>query len=109
MAGGPYGPLVEPGWPSTLPSAPDLGQKFLSGFAMGSEINRRKQQLEQQLEKMALENKRMEINQDLREREFQFKMGQAETMNQFRQQQLESRLGQADFMNWYRQQQLDQR
>lgn len=73
-----FGPLVEPGWPSTLPGPPDLGQKFLNAFAIGSEINRRKQQLENQLAGMAIREHQNEMMNQFREAEYRRKLDQGD-------------------------------
>jgi hypothetical protein len=64
------GPLVAPGWPSTLPGAPDLGKTFLTAFQVGSEVNRRKQQLENQMALYALRAQKMELDRTLDEKKF---------------------------------------
>lgn len=63
-----FGPLVEPGWPN-LPQS-DLGTKFVNAFAIGTEISRRKQALENQLAGMALKAQAMENQTQLREMQF---------------------------------------
>jgi len=72
-----FGPLVEPA--ATYPGAaqpPDLGRTFVNAFAIGSEINRRKQQLENQMAAMALRQQQNEITNQLRESEFERKLDQ---------------------------------
>ena len=64
-----FGPLVEPGWPDL--KGPDMGQKFLAGAALGAEMNRRKQALENQLALYALKAQQMENQNSIRERQFE--------------------------------------
>lgn len=76
MASTAFGPLVEPGWPN-LPVS-DLGTKFINAFALGSEINRRKQQMENQLAAMAIRERQNEMMNQYREAEFRRKLDQGE-------------------------------
>jgi hypothetical protein len=80
-----FGPLVEPA--ATYPGAaqpPDLGQRFLSGFYMMSEVNRRKQQLENQMAAMALRQQQNDINNSIREADLRRKLDQNEALNAYR-------------------------
>lgn len=61
----PSSPLVEPGWPSSLPKGPDIAGKFMSAFAIGSQVNARQRQLENQLAAMSLRERQMELNHEL--------------------------------------------
>src|SRR5215469_15216725 len=70
--------LEEPGWPNlSTPGVPSPGQTFLRAFAAVSEVNRRKQQLEQQLIKMDQQNRfnemKHELDMDKFERDSYFK------------------------------------
>jgi hypothetical protein len=65
MAGGTG--LEEPGWPN-LQSGPPAGALFMNAFAKASDVNMRKQRLEQQLIQMDMN---MKLSQDKNEREIQ--------------------------------------
>jgi hypothetical protein len=65
-----FGPLVEPGWPSSLPGPPDLGKIFLNAAYLGSEMSRKKQQLENQLQLYALKAQQSEGQMALQEQKF---------------------------------------
>jgi hypothetical protein len=43
-----FGPIVEPGWPSTLPGAPDLHGALMSAIQLKTQMNLKQQQLENQ-------------------------------------------------------------
>ena len=78
-----FGPLIEPA--ATYPGAaqpPDLGQKFLNAFYIGSEINRRKQQLENQLAIAALKAQQQENMMSLREQQFGLAQQKADWQHQ---------------------------
>lgn len=84
-----FGPLVEPGWPSTLPKGPDLGHAFLSAFAIGSQVNARQRSLENQLAMMSLREKQMEYNQQHREDMYNLAVQKMENQNIFQARRLE--------------------
>jgi hypothetical protein len=67
---------VEPGWPTTLPRSPDPGATFLNAFKTGAEINRRKQQLENQMAAMALKSQQENISNSIREGNLQRELDQ---------------------------------
>lgn len=58
----PFGPLVEPGWPSTLPEGANVGAKFMAGAALGAQINARQRQLENQLAQYSLKAQQNEYD-----------------------------------------------
>lgn len=72
-----YGPYEQPGWPSTLPYFKPA-ETFRNAFAIGSEINRRKQQLENQMMAMSLRAQQNEIMNELRVADFQRKLEQGD-------------------------------
>jgi hypothetical protein len=63
-----FGPLIEPVHP---PPAPDLGQTFLNAFYIGSQINAKKQALENQLALQSLKIQQQEGDAALREKKFE--------------------------------------
>lgn len=76
MASTAFGPLVEPGWLNVPQN--DLGEKFVRAFAMGTEINRRKQQLENQLAAMAIRERQNEMMNQFRQADYERKLSQGE-------------------------------
>lgn len=71
-----FGPLVEPGWLNVPQS--DLGTKFVNAFAIGSEINRRRQQMENQISAMAIRERQNEMMNQFRAADFERKLSQGE-------------------------------
>jgi hypothetical protein len=65
-----FGPIVEPGWPSTLPGSPDLAGAFLNAARIGSENNARQQRLENQLAYYAMRTQGMQNIGQMREQQF---------------------------------------
>src|SRR5262245_61307697 len=77
--------LEEPGWPSL----PDQGAVLVSAMQAGGQLSRQRQQLEMQLERMAIQQNQMQWNMDLKEREFQQKIAQNDALNQYREMRLD--------------------
>ena len=57
-----------------MPKDQDLGTKFVNAFARGTEISRRRQQLENQLESLSLQNQRLQMQDEWKDREFDLKI-----------------------------------
>lgn len=72
-----YGPYEQPGWPSSLPYFKPA-ETFRNAFAITSEINRRKQQLENQMMAMSLRAQQSEIANQIKVAEFQRKLDQGD-------------------------------
>lgn len=72
-----YGPYEQPGWPTSLPYFKPA-ETFRNAFGMASEINRRKQQLENQMMAMSLRAQQSEITNQIRVADFQRKLEQGD-------------------------------
>lgn len=83
-----FGPIVEPGWPSTLPK-PDIADKFVAGAALGAQMNLKRQNLERQLQELALKNQNLEFQHYNDTRNFLLKQSLGEERNDIARQRME--------------------
>lgn len=81
---GPFGPIVEPGWPATLPRLGNLGQDFVNAWATGQAIRNQRNKLEEQMGLMALRERQMEMNEQHRESEFELKKQNQDNLMSYR-------------------------
>jgi hypothetical protein len=65
-----FGPIVEPGWPSTLPGQPDLIGAYQSAFQLHAAVNARRQEAEIELANHILRAKQAQYDNVMREKEF---------------------------------------
>lgn len=85
-----YGPYEQPGWPTSLPYFKPA-ETFRNAFGMASEINRRKQQLENQMMAMSLRAQQNEITNELRVADFKRKLDQGDQRLEMAQQAMNLR------------------
>lgn len=55
-----FGPLVSPGWPTTMGEQPDLAKNLLGGFAMAATLKGKQAQLQNQMAQYALKMQAMD-------------------------------------------------
>lgn len=72
-----FGPYEQPGWPSTLPYF-QPAKTFQNAFAIGAEINRRKQQMENQMMQMSMRAQQNDIMTQIRVADYQRKLEQGD-------------------------------
>ena len=76
---GEFGPFVAPGWAggAQMPGQPDYGGKLVNAWELGNAVKFKKEELEGKLAEFAMRDRYRDIQDSLKEREFQFKMNQA--------------------------------
>lgn len=81
--------LEEPGWPNLRSGAPSPGSTFLNAFYAMSQINMRKQALQDQIAKMEMQLQKQRFDEAFKEQDFQRKLEAQQMTGALRERALE--------------------
>jgi len=93
---GPFGPIVEPGWPAGTQRLGNLGDQFVNAWATGQAIRNQRNKLEEQMQLMALKERQMEYNEQRNEQLFDLKKQSQDNLNSYRESLLGIRTAEED-------------
>jgi hypothetical protein len=84
-----FGPLVEPGWPSTLPGQPDISKNFLSGFQLAATVKGKQLALQNQLANYSLKMQQMQNEDEMSKAKYELAVARLASSNDIARERLD--------------------